>query len=158
MQFCEYFIVHLHSQLSSDTPPHTHTHTLMRMGIGMYCVNKGRYSRISGPFSVFTLPQQQKGGPKKLTLPSKSTDTDLAKMLSSGSFGNLECLSLAFTQVTSACAHELIKLPSLRYLNLWSTQVSSQHRSVAAASTVHAGNACGATLHMLSKAFQSQGK
>lgn len=44
-------------------------------------------------------------------------------MLSSGSFGNLECLSLAFTQVTSACAHELIKLPSLRYLNLWSTQV-----------------------------------
>ena len=67
--------------------------------------------------------QQQKGGPKKLTLPSKSTDNDLAKMLSSGSFGNLECLSLAFTQVTSACAHELIKLPSLRYLNLWSTQV-----------------------------------
>ncbi|KAK7114811.1 C-Maf-inducing protein-like [Littorina saxatilis] len=65
---------------------------------------------------------QQKGGPKKLTLPSKSTDNDLAKMLSSGSFGNLECLSLAFTQVTSNCAHELIKLPSLRYLNLWSTQ------------------------------------
>ena len=105
-------------------PPPTHTYTLVWMGIGMYCVNKGRYSRISGPFSVFTLPQQQKGGPKKLTLPSKSTDTDLAKMLSSGSFGNLECLSLAFTQVTSACAHELIKLPSLRYLNLWSTQVS----------------------------------
>ncbi|WAR11684.1 CMIP-like protein [Mya arenaria] len=65
---------------------------------------------------------QQKGGPKKLTLPSKSTDADLAKMLSSGSFGNLECLSLAFTQVTSACADDLIKLPSLRYLNLWSTQ------------------------------------
>ncbi|KAL8560901.1 hypothetical protein ACOMHN_059085 [Nucella lapillus] len=65
---------------------------------------------------------QQKGGPKKLTLPSKSTDADLAKMLSSGSFGNLECLSLAFTQVTSACAQELVKLPSLRYLNLWSTQ------------------------------------
>ncbi|XP_069113637.1 C-Maf-inducing protein-like [Argopecten irradians] len=65
---------------------------------------------------------QQKGGPKKLTLPSKSTDADLAKMLSSGSFGNLECLSLAFTHVTSACANDLIKLPSLRYLNLWSTQ------------------------------------
>ena len=44
-------------------------------------------------------------------------------MLSSGSFGNLECLSLAFTQVTNECARELIKLPSLRYLNLWSTQV-----------------------------------
>ncbi|KAK2149680.1 hypothetical protein LSH36_442g03107 [Paralvinella palmiformis] len=65
---------------------------------------------------------QQKGGPRKLTLPSKSTDADLAKMLSSGSFGNLECLSLAFTQVTCACAKDLIKLPSLRYLNLWSTQ------------------------------------
>uniref|UniRef100_A0A914W6B5 C-Maf-inducing protein n=1 Tax=Plectus sambesii TaxID=2011161 RepID=A0A914W6B5_9BILA len=65
---------------------------------------------------------QQKGGPRKLTLPSKSTDGDLAVLLSSGSFGNLEWLSLAFTNVTSACAELLIKLPSLRYLNLWSTQ------------------------------------
>lgn len=45
-------------------------------------------------------------------------------MLSSGSFGNLEHLSLAFTQVTSACAQHLIQLPSLRSLNLWSTQFS----------------------------------
>uniref|UniRef100_T1J4Y4 C-Maf-inducing protein PH domain-containing protein n=1 Tax=Strigamia maritima TaxID=126957 RepID=T1J4Y4_STRMM len=65
---------------------------------------------------------QQKGGPRKLTLPSRSTDADVAKLLSCGSFGNLECLSLAFTQVTSACAEQLIKLPSLKYLNLWSTQ------------------------------------
>ncbi|CAG2182330.1 unnamed protein product, partial [Oppiella nova] len=63
---------------------------------------------------------QQKGGPRKLTLPSRSTDADVTKLLSCGSFGNLECLSLAFTQVTSACAEQLIKLPSLRYLNLWS--------------------------------------
>lgn len=69
---------------------------------------------------------QQKGGPRKLVLPSKSTDADLARMLSSGSFGNLECLSLAFTQVTSACAKDIIKLPSLRYLNLWSTQFGDQ--------------------------------
>ena len=67
--------------------------------------------------------QQQKGGPRKITLPSRSTDADLCKLLSCGSFGNLECLSLAFCQVTSACAEQLIKLPSLRYLNLWSTQV-----------------------------------
>ena len=72
--------------------------------------------------------QQQKGGPRKLTLPSKSTDADLSRMLSSGSFGNLECLSLAFTQVTNDCARDLIKLPSLRYLNLWSTQVSARRR------------------------------
>lgn len=65
---------------------------------------------------------QQKGGPTKLTLPSKFTDSDLSKLLSSGSFGNLECLSLAFTQITSNCAKDLIKLRSLRYLNLWSTQ------------------------------------
>lgn len=65
---------------------------------------------------------QQKGGPKKLSLPPQSTDADLVKMLGSGSFGNLESLSLAFTQVTSACAQELIKLPTLRSLNLWSTQ------------------------------------
>lgn len=65
---------------------------------------------------------QQKGGPSTLALPSRSTDADLEKLLSGGSFGNLECLSLAFTQVTSACAEHIIKLPSLRYLNLWSTQ------------------------------------
>lgn len=68
--------------------------------------------------------QQQKGGPVKLTLPSKFTDSDLAKLLKTGSFGNLECLSLAFTQVTSACARDIIKLRSLRYLSLWCTQVS----------------------------------
>ncbi|KAG7281509.1 hypothetical protein CRUP_007543 [Coryphaenoides rupestris] len=66
---------------------------------------------------------QRKGGPTRLTLPSKSTDADLARLLSSGSFGNLENLSLAFTNVTSACAEQLIKLPSLKQLNLWSTQV-----------------------------------
>ncbi|XP_064466957.1 C-Maf-inducing protein-like isoform X2 [Ornithodoros turicata] len=65
---------------------------------------------------------QQKGGPRTLAMPSRSTDADLEKLLSGGSFGNLECLSLAFTQVTSACAEHIIKLPSLRYLNLWSTQ------------------------------------
>lgn len=65
---------------------------------------------------------QQKGGPRKLTLPSRSTDADIAQLLSCGSFGNLEVLSLAFTHVTSACAEQLIKLPSLKYLNLWATQ------------------------------------
>ncbi|XP_053556672.1 LOW QUALITY PROTEIN: C-Maf-inducing protein [Bombina bombina] len=65
---------------------------------------------------------QRKGGPTRLTLPSKSTDADLARLLTSGSFGNLENLSLAFTNVTSACAEQLIKLPSLKQLNLWSTQ------------------------------------
>uniref|UniRef100_A0A4W3IML2 C-Maf inducing protein n=1 Tax=Callorhinchus milii TaxID=7868 RepID=A0A4W3IML2_CALMI len=53
---------------------------------------------------------------------SQSSDADLARLLSSGSFGNLENLSLAFTNVTSACAEQLIKLPSLKQLNLWSTQ------------------------------------
>jgi hypothetical protein len=69
---------------------------------------------------------QSKGGPRKLTLPSRSTDDDLAKLLLSGSFGNLECLSLAFTNVTSACAEYLIKLPSLRYLNLWCTKFGDE--------------------------------
>lgn len=69
---------------------------------------------------------QQKGGPRKLTLPSRSTDADLEKLLQSGCFGNLECLSLAFTNVTSASAECLIKLPSLKYLNLWSTQFGDQ--------------------------------
>ncbi|GIX74859.1 c-Maf-inducing protein [Caerostris darwini] len=65
---------------------------------------------------------QKKGGPRKLVLPNKSTDADVSRLLSSGSFGDLECLSLAFTQVTGACAEELIKLSSLKYLSLWSTQ------------------------------------
>ncbi|XP_022247490.1 C-Maf-inducing protein-like [Limulus polyphemus] len=65
---------------------------------------------------------QRKEGPRKLVLPPKSTDSDLHQLLSSGPFGNLEWLSLAFTKVTSVSAEHLIKLPSLRYLNLWSTQ------------------------------------
>nr|XP_006817403.1 PREDICTED: c-Maf-inducing protein-like [Saccoglossus kowalevskii] len=64
---------------------------------------------------------QSKGGPKTLSLPPKSTDADLRQLLNSGSFGNLECLNLAFTHVTSACAETIIRLPNLKYLNLWST-------------------------------------
>ncbi|MEQ2196379.1 hypothetical protein XENOCAPTIV_023254, partial [Xenoophorus captivus] len=52
----------------------------------------------------------------------RSDPTDSALQVHS-SFGNLENLSLAFTNVTSACAEQLIKLPSLKQLNLWSTQV-----------------------------------
>ncbi|XP_055890578.1 C-Maf-inducing protein-like [Biomphalaria glabrata] len=89
------------------------------------CEGKRMYAQLCER-QIAIKEMQQKGGPKKLTLPSKSTDLDLTRMLSSGSFGNLECLSLAFTQVTSACAHDLIKLPSLRYLNLWSTQFGDQ--------------------------------
>lgn len=66
--------------------------------------------------------QQQKGGPRKLTLPVRATDADVALLLGGRALGNLECLSLAFTSVTSACAEQLIKLPALRYLNLWATQ------------------------------------
>jgi len=56
-------------------------------------------------------------------MPTSSTDIDVSQLLSGGSFGSLEYLSLAFTAVTSACAHDLIKLPQLRYLSLWSTKV-----------------------------------
>lgn len=57
-----------------------------------------------------------------MTLPVRATDADVALLLGGGALGNLECLSLAFTSVTSACAEQLIKLPALRYLNLWATQ------------------------------------
>ena len=50
-------------------------------------------------------------------------DQDLAAVLRSGSFGNLESLNLAFTRVTGACAEYLIQLPALINLNLWCTQV-----------------------------------
>ncbi|XP_008556935.1 C-Maf-inducing protein [Microplitis demolitor] len=65
---------------------------------------------------------QQKGGPKKLTLPVRATDADVAQVLADGAFGDLESLTLAFTSVTSACAEQLIKLPALKSLNLWATQ------------------------------------
>ncbi|XP_046395033.1 uncharacterized protein LOC124162504 isoform X2 [Ischnura elegans] len=84
---------------------------------------------------------QQKGGPRKLSLPPRSTDADVTRLVLGswpesekkenlpiarvppyGRFGSLECLSLAFTHVTSACATHLIHIPTLRYLNLWSTQ------------------------------------
>eukprot|EP00794_Sanderia_malayensis_P018552 gene18552-20415_t len=61
-------------------------------------------------------------GPKDLSLPIQSTDHDLAAVLNSGSFGNLENLNLAFTKVTGACAEYLVQLPALLHLNLWSTQ------------------------------------
>ncbi|XP_048576400.1 C-Maf-inducing protein-like [Nematostella vectensis] len=64
----------------------------------------------------------EKGGPAVLTLPTKSTDDDLARLLTSGSFGNVRSLNLAFTHVTSACAEYLVQLPALLHLNLWSTQ------------------------------------
>ncbi|GFN79289.1 C-maf-inducing protein, partial [Plakobranchus ocellatus] len=89
------------------------------------CEGKRMYAQLCEK-QIAIKEMQQKGGPKKLTLPSKSTDYDLTRLLSSGCFGNLECLSLAFTQVTSTCAQDLIKLPSLRYLNLWSTQFGDQ--------------------------------
>ncbi|KAL4712707.1 hypothetical protein ACJJTC_008004 [Scirpophaga incertulas] len=65
---------------------------------------------------------QAEGGPRRLALPVRATDADVEALLEAGALGNLECLSLAFTSVTSACAHHLIKLPSLRYLNLWATK------------------------------------
>ncbi|XP_076750099.1 C-Maf-inducing protein [Xylocopa sonorina] len=64
----------------------------------------------------------RKGGPRRLTLPARATDADVARLLSGRALGSLEYLSLAFTSVTSACAEQLIKLPALRYLNLWATQ------------------------------------
>ncbi|CAG0914981.1 unnamed protein product [Notodromas monacha] len=69
---------------------------------------------------------RMKGGPRKLTLPTRSTDEDVARLVESGSFGNLECLSLAFTKVTSACAKHLIILSSLKYLNLWATSFGDE--------------------------------
>ncbi|XP_053620445.1 C-Maf-inducing protein-like [Plodia interpunctella] len=65
---------------------------------------------------------QAEGGPRRLALPVRATDADVGALLQAGALGNLECLSLAFTGVTSECAHHLIKLPSLRYLNLWATK------------------------------------
>ena len=54
--------------------------------------------------------QQSEGGPRRLALPVRATDADVAELLDAGALGNLECLSLAFTSVTSACAHHLIKV------------------------------------------------
>lgn len=70
----------------------------------------------------FVLKQLRKGGPRRLTLPARATDADVALILSGRALGSLEYLSLAFTSVTSACAEQLIKLPALRHLNLWATQ------------------------------------
>ncbi|CAF1595371.1 unnamed protein product, partial [Rotaria magnacalcarata] len=65
---------------------------------------------------------RQNGGPRELALSSRFTDSHLEILLSEGSFGYLECLNLAFTKVTSACAEHLIKLPGLKNLNFWSTR------------------------------------
>ncbi|KPJ07601.1 C-Maf-inducing protein [Papilio machaon] len=59
---------------------------------------------------------QSVGGPRQMALPVRATDADLSALLGSGALGNLECLSLAFTCVTSACAHDLIKIADLSAL------------------------------------------
>ncbi|KAI5709619.1 hypothetical protein M8J75_001674 [Diaphorina citri] len=64
---------------------------------------------------------QQKEGPLRLCF-KQCSDEDLRQIFSIGSFGNLESLDLGFTHVTSNCADVIIKFPSLKYLNLWSTQ------------------------------------
>lgn len=64
---------------------------------------------------------QQKEGPIRLCF-KQCSDDDLRQIFSIGSFGNLESLDLGFTHVTSGCADVIIKFPSLKYLNLWSTQ------------------------------------
>uniref|UniRef100_A0A8D8SWA0 C-Maf-inducing protein n=1 Tax=Cacopsylla melanoneura TaxID=428564 RepID=A0A8D8SWA0_9HEMI len=64
---------------------------------------------------------QQKEGPLRLCF-KQCSDEDLRQIFSIGSFGNLESLDLGFTHVTSSCADVIIKFPSLKYLNLWSTQ------------------------------------
>ncbi|KOC64130.1 C-Maf-inducing protein [Habropoda laboriosa] len=87
-------------------------------------------STISGKERYAALCQRQrnlqqllrKGGPRRLTLPARATDADVALLLGGRALGSLEYLSLAFTSVTSACAEQLIKLPALRHLNLWATQ------------------------------------
>ncbi|XP_022176889.1 C-Maf-inducing protein-like isoform X1 [Myzus persicae] len=68
------------------------------------------------------LELQRKGGPQNLSLPARGTDLDLNSMFDCGPFGNLESVDLAFTNVTDTCANTLIKLPSLKVLNLWGTQ------------------------------------
>ncbi|XP_050440547.1 C-Maf-inducing protein-like isoform X2 [Adelges cooleyi] len=65
---------------------------------------------------------QRKGGPQKLDLPYRGTDLDLSAIFGCGPFGNLESINLSFTNVTDTCAKTLIKLPSLKLLNLWGTQ------------------------------------
>jgi len=72
---------------------------------------------------ILIFPQQRKGGPQNLSLPARGTDLDLNSMFDCGPFGNLESVDLAFTNVTDTCAKTLIKLPSLKVLNLWGTQV-----------------------------------
>ncbi|XP_025425740.1 C-Maf-inducing protein-like isoform X2 [Sipha flava] len=68
------------------------------------------------------LELNRKGGPQNLSLPARGTDLDLNSMFDCGPFGNLESVDLAFTNVTDTCANTLIKLPSLKVLNLWGTQ------------------------------------
>nr|XP_039253219.1 C-Maf-inducing protein-like isoform X1 [Styela clava] len=66
---------------------------------------------------------RQKGGPDEFTLPPRSTDQDLHKFLSSGSYGNLKNLNLSFTRISCKSAEIISKLPSLQHLNLWSSSI-----------------------------------
>lgn len=105
---------------------HPHTHTEPRHHPTSWGFVAPSYSSVRGKGEGYDGVSGAAGSPRPFPtshLPMCLQDADLARLLSSGSFGNLENLSLAFTNVTSACAEHLIKLPSLKQLNLWSTQV-----------------------------------
>lgn len=69
---------------------------------------------------------RQTGGPIKFTLPPRSTDEDLSKVLSNGKCNNLRELNLSCTLVTSKSADLIANLPHLQVLNLWSTLFDDQ--------------------------------
>lgn len=72
--------------------------------------------------------QQAEGGPRRLALPVRATDADVAALLEAGALGNLECLSLAFTSVTSACAQHLIKVP--KSIIIWPDNLALQFTKI----------------------------
>lgn len=133
---------HAHTHTHTDTPKHTHTHTPTQhtqlssssSSSSSSCVGAAEERRPHPSDAALQVHGEEQGGVRTGSGRGQegaatqlccfvSQDADLARLLSSGSFGNLENLSLAFTNVTSACAEQLIKLPSLKQLNLWSTQV-----------------------------------
>ena len=87
-----------------------------RMWLQMYGKSYNRYRALQ--------ELRREGGPRDLTLPLGSTDNDVERLFLTGPLGNLQSLSLAFTNITNACAEHLIKLPTLISLNMQSTRVS----------------------------------
>ena len=76
-----------------------------------------RYEQIIREQATYTAP----GGQKSKVFPTSTTDNEVREFLKTSRTGDLEDLNLSCTAITDVIFDVIIKLPSLKTLNLMTT-------------------------------------